>query len=583
MNIFYSSIIILLLSCNTLLAQTQNVYKLKADEAFASFKFKSAIALYHFSDTTDKEVIERTAEAYKAIKDYKNAERWYQKQSLLISQPDHFLLNYAEILANNGKYELSGIYYKKYRDKHPGDKRALNLSTVHENSNNFYKDSLNWKLEFLSINTPKDEFAPAYFKRGLIFASNRNKRRGIRNIFGSNESPFTDLYFAEDTSKITHFSPQVYLNWANFPIAGAQKPRFAVSVNDSKVLRNDTYPKAVARSNKFKDTSGVHVLHGGLNTRFHDGPVSHAANQSYLLFNRNNRHSNSDGGQDIYKLSMLSLQYAGGTWYNLRPFEYNSVDYSVAHPAISQDGRLLYFVSDMPGGIGKKDIYYCTRESITNAWSKPVNLGPTFNTEGDETFPFLTADNVLYFSSDGYAGLGGLDIFYVKIKNDLPSGAATNMGYPLNSSKDDFGITLSPDNTSGYLSSDRYGSDDIFRFRHNKLTFKLEGKVFTDYAGGKRVLENVLVKVRHNNIVDSVYTDNMGHFSLNLDPETNYDIEAEKEAYTIDSNTATTIGLIRSVTLEMELHLNRLEQIKTTLKSRELANNNSLYDKRLRK
>jgi len=139
----------------------------------------------------------------------------------------------------------------------------------------------------------------------------------------------------------------------------------------------------------------------------------------------------------------------------------------VAHPAISPDGLTLYFVSDMPGGQGGKDIWKVTRANVNDSWGHPANLGHSINTHGDEMFPYVRQDGTLYFSSNGHIGLGGLDIFMAREENGRWT--VENMGFPINSHGDDFGITFKNNTEEGFFSSRRTsgarGDDDIFSFK----------------------------------------------------------------------------------------------------------------------
>ncbi|WP_207536151.1 OmpA family protein [Desertivirga arenae] len=555
---------IILFISSQIFAQKKVIYRTKGDKEFNALRYRAAIQLYKLSDTTDQEVIQKIADSYRAVKDYKNAQAWYQKQAEQADQTAAFYLKYADVLAANGQYEASHKYYNQYLLKKPSDKRAKNLSDSYNKLKSFYKDSADWKIKYLAINTPKDEFSPVFFKRGLIFSSNRDRRWGVRNVFGWTETPFTDLYIVKDTAKIAKVPPANYFYNDEMRATKAHKQRLPVSVNDTRVLGDITYPRTIADVSSFKDSSVVELLRGGLNTAYHDGPASFSGGEYYMIYNRNQRDKSNaeDKKNGIYKLNMYSVNYLGGTWYNKQPFKFNNTEYSTAHPALSEDGKVLYFVSDMPGGLGGKDIYYSTRESRDAEWSEPKNLGSQVNTEGDESFPYLSKTNKLFFSSDGLSGLGGLDIFSVELKNNLPASEPHNLGYPVNSAKDDFGIILSGDEKSGYLSSNRYGSDDILSFNYDPFILKLEGTVYTDFGGYKRVVENALVKIEHDNQVDSLFTDNMGRFTTRLAPKTDYSITANKAGYSTDSKTTTTKGITKSTTLYTELLLHRpLEKV----------------------
>jgi outer membrane protein OmpA-like peptidoglycan-associated protein len=542
MKLSYLSLLIFVLLTNTVAAQEKTInntdlqrFKESGEKEFRALRYASAIYLYRQADTSNAEVIDNLANAYLNVKDYKNAEKWLAKAVVLPSQKDELFLKYAGVLANNQKYKEAENWYLKYAQLYPTDKRATNLSEIDKVIPSLYADSLLWKIGYLSNNTEQDEFSPAYFKDGLIFSSNRNKKWGITDIFGWNQTLFTDLYIFSDTEKLNYLPVKSYfsnLSDAGYSIVDKNE-RLPNSINDTKVLGDVYLPKSLSDITGVIDSSGTKLLRTNLNTRFHDGPISFNGKQNYFIYNRNHsvRSKEVEKQKGIYKLDLYEANYLGGLWYNKRPFKFNQQSSSTAHPTLSANGKLLYFVSDMEGGYGGKDIYYCTRQNDTEVWSSPINLGSVVNTEGDETFPYLSEDGKLYFSSNGHAGLGGLDIFVINLKNNSPVGTVKNVGYPLNSSKDDFGIIMKPDNATGYFSTNRFGNDDILHFSHNYVVINLNGQVFTNYLSGKRVLENALITIKNDDFLDTTRTDAMGKFSKNLKNNRDYQIIASKTDY----------------------------------------------------
>jgi len=583
MKLFYSSIIIPVMLANIVFAQEKNksksdvaYFKKVADKEFQAFKYASAIQLYKLADATDAEVIINLSNAYLNIKDYVSAEKYLEKAVGLPSQEDDIFLKYADVLANNQKYEQAEVWYTKYAKLHPQHTRAKNLSQINKLAPSFLADSLLWKIGYLSNNTEQDEFSPAYFKDGLVFPSNRNKRWGISNVFGWNQSLFTDLYILNDTTKLNYLPARNYfsdtLNLTRLNNRNGQLPR---SVNDNRVLGDVSLPQTFFEVSGIKDSSETKLLRANLNTRFHDGPVSFNGDQNYLIYNRNQplRSKEDIAKAGVYKLDLFEANYLGGTWHNKRPFKFNNQNSSTAHPALSADGKILYFVSDNKGGFGGKDIYYCARQTDTDVWSEPINLGSLINTEGDETFPYLTKDGKLYFSSTGHAGLGGLDIFVVDLMDNLPVGKVKNIGYPINSSKDDFGIIMKPDNASGYFSSNRYGNDDIFNFSKNNVVINLDGQVFTNYLSGKKVLENTLIEIKYQDSLDTLRTDAMGRFSRKLEKDVEYKILASKTGYSSADTVVSTKKLMTSKTFDVEFVL-----VKKKTDSQLIDDNGNLND-----
>ncbi|HEX2901031.1 MAG TPA: OmpA family protein, partial [Bacteroidia bacterium] len=199
-----------------------------------------------------------------------------------------------------------------------------------------------------------------------------------------------------------------------------------------------------------------------MNTRFHESNFTMPDGEDEFFFTRNNFLEKEKGksGEGIIKLKLYSGRITDLETTEITELDLNSDEYSNTHPSISADGFRLYFVSDMPGGVGGKDIYYATREG--EGWSPPTNL-EAINTPGDEMFPYIHPDGTLYFSSDGHPGLGHLDVFYVHLNGNQQ---VVNMGYPINGAWDDFAFYLDAANENGFLSSDRpggSGSDDIYK------------------------------------------------------------------------------------------------------------------------
>ncbi|MFW5700300.1 MAG: hypothetical protein ACOCWM_01310, partial [Cyclobacteriaceae bacterium] len=197
--------------------------------------------------------------------------------------------------------------------------------------------------------------------------------------------------------------------------------------------------------------------------KFHSGPVSFYNAERSAVFTSNNAKA---GKSQLKSLQLYFADVSNKEFQKIEEFPYNEVNSSMGHPAINQKGNLLIFTSNMPGGYGGTDLYYSFKEN--DRWSIPRNFGKMINTAGDEMFPYLYQDSILYFSSNGKTGLGGMDIYYCDINAGFIPGKTVNPGFPLNSAYDDFGLALHENNT-GYFTSNRpgKGGDDIYHFQIN--------------------------------------------------------------------------------------------------------------------
>ncbi len=314
-------------------------------------------------------------------------------------------------LSSLGDYSKAKEWFEMYSAEEPTDDRSRKHAAHLNNLEHLYKDSSRFYLEKVNFNSETTDFSPAYFKDGLVFVSGRTKQL---TKFKWNESAFLDLYqCAKDST--------------------------------------GNYTEPIAFSKK-------------LNTRYHEGPISFYSNGEKLVLTRNNFEKGAllKSNDGITKLKLyFSSADKEGNWSKSEPFQYNSDEYTVGHPTITEDGQTMYFISDMPGGYGGTDIY--VTHSRDSGWSKPQNLGHEVNTEANEMFLFLHNDDILYFASNGHGGLGGLDI----LKYDFEAQEVSNIGYPLNSKKDDFGLIMNEEGNQGFIASNRKsknGSDNIYSF-----------------------------------------------------------------------------------------------------------------------
>ena len=261
--------------------------------------------------------------------------------------------------------------------------------------------------------TQDDEYSSAYYKDGIVFCSNRR----------------TDLFVTFSTPEDKELFNMFYVS-----------------------LKGDSLGKAPS------------ILATELMSNFNDGPACFTTNDSVIVFSRNNEINNKkrDTKNDVNTLGLFTSYLNSNIWSNPEPFIHNSIDYHITMPSLSKDGLKLFFVSNMLGGFGGLDIYMC--EKMNSKWSIPKNLGATINTNENESFPFISDSGELFFASNGHHSLGGLDIFSSKMTNGEWE-KVLHINPPINSEFDDFGLITDCNFESGYFSSNRNGSDDIFDFK----------------------------------------------------------------------------------------------------------------------
>lgn len=418
----------------------------------------------------------KLANSYKLLNEYAGAENAFENALAIdtLNLDPEVYYDYAQVLKANNKYDEASEQYRRYIRLNPNDDKAkYALKFIRE-----IKYYLSLPIEYVvtptSISTEKAEFSP-YVKDGkLIFVAERQEFDIVDfNRPETNGQPFLNMFVSDIDSE--------------------------------------------ERIKKAKPFSNV------LNSDFHDGPACISTDGKLIYFTRSEYKQKKGAGNSA---KLYTAERSGSDWKHIKPIdELNSNDYSVAHPSISYDNLTLFFSSDMPGGFGGKDIWLSNRDTVANMWKQPVNLGPDINTSGDEVFPSIRKDGVLYFSSNGLPGFGGLDIYSAK-QVDKKWLLNRNEGLDINSSRDDFGITFLTDST-GYFSSDRVGGkgrDDIFHFFYKGRMMNVEGIILLtenskDYAKQKKVY----LLDENGNVLDSVFTNNKGFFSFkNLSNEKNF-------------------------------------------------------------
>lgn len=417
--------IFLLLSCAL---SAQNAKLKRANDAMQDLDYVTAIV--EFQQVLQKEDLPEAkiglAECYRKINDTENAEYWYGQIVRLPDVKPVYKLYYGMMLQANGKCDVARLWLKQYQKEMPDDARGQFLAKACDMEEELLnKNKGIYTIEHLPCNSSFDDFGPSIVHGQLIFASDRDLSAIVKRTSMWTGNPFSDLY------AIPLKTDQ----------AGSVAP------------------------------AGLSKFSGSVNTRFNEAAVCLAPDGQTIFFTRNNfNDGNTERSEEgLVKLNIFSAKRnAAGVWTDVQRLPFNSPEYNSAHPSMSPDGKRLYFSSNRPGGFGGMDLYYS--ELNNGVWSAAINLGPTVNTEGNEIFPFIDPNGRLYFASNGHLGLGGLDLFYSTPKGEKDWNLPVNLGAPINSTHDDFGICFGGDLSWGFFTSDRDGGsgrDDVYGFSRN--------------------------------------------------------------------------------------------------------------------
>lgn len=310
-----------------------------------------------------------------------------------------------------------------------GAQRAVNVNLQASPIGNYSVENMT------DINTEYLDYCAVPYGSGVMFTS----ARGGKRVFVCDQDlvtgRFSDLYFAKEDAEGRFFSPD--------------------------------------------------MVSGDINGKYHDGAPTFTPDGKTMIFSRNNRDGQSKAG--LVDLKIYSAQLNRGRWEEAKELSFNSDDFSNCHPTLSADGNLLFFSSNRPGGYGGMDIYVVKKAGEN--WGSPINLGPNVNSAEDEIFPFLTASNILYFSSNGWKGMGGLDVYSVQMEG-MEASYLLPLPAPINSAYDDFAYTSDKRERKGYLTSNRpggKGQDDIYRWNFNGVRPQLANVCVVDKATGIRI------------------------------------------------------------------------------------------------
>jgi outer membrane protein OmpA-like peptidoglycan-associated protein len=468
----------LILAGTFTMAQTGKGLVKRGDRQAHRFAYSNAIKHYEKFDKRspgNMEVMQKIGDCYMMMNNPAKAESWY---AFVVENgaSNEYRFKYATALVQNGKIDEAGVQLAKYLETAPEDYLAQVRKSSCDHYNKFLQDSLRYRTQTVSINREGADFGAVSVGEKVYLASDRGDDNWIFTWLGHH---FLDLYEANPAG-----------------------------------LDDIGVPKRVK---------------GLVNSKYHEAIMTFSPLADTVYFTRNNFY-NGKAGRDEQGTMLLKTYFArndGKKWSAVKEMNFNSKDYSAGHPTLLDGGSRMIIVSDMPGTQGGTDLFLVEREG--GEWAAPVNLGKAINSPANEMFPWVDAAGNLFFASNGHEGMGGLDIFFCARKGD-DWAAPKNLGFPINTSRDDFSLTLLENGVDGFLSSNRAGGkgdDDIYSFSATR-TIMVD---VVDAVTGKKIPDAVGWVKSGLPMVPYGVTEADGHMHFYADPHENLVVEFRKEGY----------------------------------------------------
>ncbi|QDW22507.1 OmpA family protein [Flavobacterium sp. KBS0721] len=504
----------LIIICFSFDSYAQDSKTAAGDKKYDSYAYIDAIKTYERvvqKGYKSEDMFKKLGNSYYFNSDFDGAAKWYGELfAMNTSVEPEYYYRYAQSLKSTGQIDKANKILSEFNAKFKNDNRGKLYKEDVNYLDQIKANSGRYTIEDAGINSKYSDYGSFVYDNKIYFASARDTGNFSQRKHKWTNEYFTNLYFA-DVDATTGKSVKV---------------------------------------NKFKTS---------INTKFHESSPAFTKDGKTVYFTRNN-YVNGKKGKDENKITLIKIYKAtldnNGKWGNSIELPFNSDNYSVGHPALSADGKTLYFASDMPGTFGQSDIY---KVSINGeSYGAPQNLGTSINTEGKETFPYVTSENEIYFASDGHPGLGGLDVFVGNIEDNGTISNIQNVGSDINSPKDDFAYNIDPVSRRGYFSSNKdggQGSDDIYKFletRKLQCIQTLEG-IITD-LNTTAVLPGTKVTLYEGTTMkNSTVSDKDGYYTFTVECGKTYNVRAEKEEYTTREVTVTIGKLTGKTSLPIAL------------------------------
>lgn len=464
----------------------------KAEKEYNNYAYADAIEIYEklaAKGVEDEKMFQRLGNAYYFNAELPKAAIWYDRLFAVNPQQEpEYLYRYSQSLKSAGDYAKADKVLEDFNKKSNTDSRGILFQYNRNYLEQIKMNSGRFEIAAAQINSESSEFGSAFLDNSLVFSSARRIENKEGKTFKWTNKNFTNLYIA--------------------PI------------------------------NANGNTGSPVLLNKEINSKFNESTPVFTKDGKTMYFTRNN-YLDGRRGKDDKKITLLKLYKASlidGKWTNIVELPFNSDKYSTAHPALSLDEKKLYFASDMPGTFGQSDLF-SVLINADGSYGRPENLGPQINTEGRETFPFISADNELYFATDGRPGLGGLDIVVSKINEKGIFDEVQNIGEPVNTKYDDFAFIINSSTRRGYFSSNRkggMGSDDIYSFTETrKLVCErtLAGAILDIRTNEPIEGASVTLRDENNQVIGTAETDKSGNYSFKVNCGKKYSVRVERKMY----------------------------------------------------
>ena len=491
--------------------EAQNARVTAATKEYEKLAYIDAIKIYERvaeQGYRDEDMLKKLSNSYYFNANFSKAAGWYGELfALNNNQNPEYFFRYSHSLKAIGDYNKADVLLSEIDEKSGYNKLTKRVQSDY--LNDIKLNSGRYVISNAGINSKFSDYGASFYNDKLIFTSARRISGPSKNVFLWTNKFFSNLFQSNE------------------------KP-------DGNLSKPEAFKRTI--NSKLNESTPIFTKDG-----------------LHMYFTRNN-YLNRKRGRDEKEITLLKLYKASledGKWSHVKELPFNSDQFSCAHPALSVDEKTLYFASNMPGTFGESDLFKVLIHD-DGSFGEPQNLGGSINTEGRETFPFISKNNELYFSSDGHLGLGGLDIFVTSLNGHVP---IKNVGTPVNSKQDDFAFYIDTGKGQGFFSSNRdggLGADDIYKLTEiRKLSNGSEVNGFITSKGDQQKMSNVNISVFDNNykLIYTDKSDDNGFYRMDLHADKVYYIRYEKQGY---ETKETGIATSSSVSLHMPIKLEKL-------------------------